>query len=48
MFQTGKRIIEACIANAALEEYNEILPMNYEYSFNNITDYEQSSDYNGV
>jgi hypothetical protein len=48
LFQTGKRIIEACLANATVEEYNEILPMNYQYSFNNLNDYEQSSDYNEV
>jgi hypothetical protein len=47
MFQTGKRIIDACFSNASVEEYNEILPMDYEYSFNNIKDYEQSSDNNG-
>lgn len=48
MFQTGNRIIDACLSNASLEEYNEILPMDYEYSFNNIKDYEQSSDNYGV
>ena len=41
LFQTGKNIIEACLSNASVEEYNEILPMNYEYSFYNINDYEQ-------
>ncbi len=29
----GKKIIEACLANATVEEYNEIIPMNYQYSF---------------
>lgn len=43
LFQTGKKIIDACLSNASLEEYNDILPMNYEYSFNNIDDYEKSS-----
>ncbi|MDZ7608045.1 MAG: DUF4914 family protein [Cyclobacteriaceae bacterium] len=43
---TGKRIIDACLSNASIEEYNEIIPMSYqyEYSFNKIEDYEQSSD----
>lgn len=41
LFQTGKKIIDACLSNASIEEYNEILPMNYEYSFNNIEHYEQ-------
>jgi hypothetical protein len=44
----GKRIIDACLSNASIEEYNDILPMTYQYSFNNIEDYEQSSDFNGV
>lgn len=48
LFQTGKRIIDACLSNASVDDYNEILPMNYQYSFNNIEDYEQSIDYNGV
>jgi len=48
LFQTGKRIIDACLSNANVEDYNEILPMNYQYSFNNLNDYEQSSTYNGV
>jgi hypothetical protein len=47
---TGKRIIDACLSNANIDEYNEIVPMSYqyEYSFNNIEDYEQSSDNYGV
>jgi len=42
---TGKRIIDACLSDASIEEYNEIIPMSYEYeySFNSIEDYEQSS-----
>ena len=47
LFLTGKRIIEACLSNASIDEYNAILPMNYQYSFNNIENYEQNSDYNG-
>ena len=41
LFQTGRKIIDACLSGATIEEYNEILPMDYEYSFNNINDYEQ-------
>lgn len=50
LLQTGKRIIDACLSNATIEEYNEIIPMSYEYeySFNSIDDYEQSGHYNGV
>ncbi len=29
----GRKIIEACLANASVEDYNEIIPMNYQYSF---------------
>ncbi len=29
----GRKIIEACLADASVEEYNEIIPMNYQYSF---------------
>lgn len=47
LFQTGKRLIDACLSGASLEDYNEILPMQYQYSFYNLEDYEQSSDYNG-
>ncbi len=43
---TGKRIIEACLSNATIADYNEIVPMSYEYeySFNRMEDYEQNSD----
>lgn len=42
LLQTGKRIIDACLSNANVEEYNEIVPMSYqyEYSFTKIEDYE--------
>lgn len=45
LLQTGKRIIDACLSNGSIEEYNDIIPMSYqyEYSFNKIEDYEQSS-----
>lgn len=29
----GRKIIEACLSNASVEDYNEIIPMNYQYSF---------------
>lgn len=29
----GRRIIEVCLANATVEDYNSIIPMNYQYSF---------------
>lgn len=43
LLQTGKRIIDACLSDASVEEYNEIVPMSYRYSFNNLADYEQSN-----
>ncbi len=44
----GKRIIDACMSGATVEDYNLIMPMSYQYSFLTIKDYEQSSDNNGV
>ena len=32
----GRKIIEACLADASVEDYNYIIPMNYHYSFVNI------------
>ena len=43
----GKRIINACLSGATVEEYTSIIPMNYQYSFLTIKDYEQLSDNNG-
>jgi hypothetical protein len=34
--ETGKAIIEACLNNASVEDYNNILPMDYQYSFNHV------------
>jgi len=48
LLHTGKRIIDACLSNATIEEYNEIVPMSYRYSFNNLEDYELSNDVNGL
>jgi len=44
LLNTGKRIIDACLSDATVEEYNEIVPMSYRYSFNNMEDYEQSNE----
>jgi hypothetical protein len=41
--QTGKRVIEACMSNATLDEYNSIIPMNYQYSFLTIKDFDQET-----
>jgi len=40
LLPTGKRIIDACLSNAGTEEYDQIVPMNYTYSFNSIEDLE--------
>jgi hypothetical protein len=48
LYKTGKRIIDACLSNATVEEYNEIVPMSYQYSFNQIEDYEQNFVYQEV
>ncbi len=45
LFNTGKRIIDACLSNASVEEYNEIVPMSYQYSFSNMEDFEKNADY---
>ena len=41
---TGRKIIEACIAGASLDEYNAIIPMSYKYSFLTVEDYENMFD----
>jgi len=33
--KTGRQIIEACLNDATAEEYNKIIPMNYQYAFQN-------------
>jgi hypothetical protein len=40
LLQTGKRIIDACLSGASIDEYNSIVPNSYSYSFNNMEDYE--------
>lgn len=36
----GKRIINACMEGAGVNEYNAIIPMHYQYSFPTMKDYE--------
>ena len=50
LLQTGKQIIDACLSDASTDEYNEIVPMSYqyEYSFYNIENYEQNSNFTGI
>jgi len=40
LLPTGKKIIDACLSNANVEDYNEIVPMSfqYEYSFSKLED----------
>ena len=45
---TGHKIIEACLSGANVEDYNSIIPMNYQYSFLTIKDYEQTGDNGGI
>ena len=45
LLQTGKRIIDACLSDASTEEDNELVPMSYRYSFNNLESYEQNKDF---
>jgi hypothetical protein len=40
LFATGKKIIEACLSGAGVDDYNAIIPMSYKYSFNSIDTYE--------
>jgi hypothetical protein len=37
---TGKKIIDACMSEASVEDYNSIIPMSYQYSFLTMKDYE--------
>lgn len=41
---TGRKIIEACMAGATIDEYNAIIPMSYKYSFLTVEDYENMFD----
>ena len=40
LLQTGKRIIDACLSGASVDEYNDIVPNSYTYAFSNLEDYE--------
>jgi len=40
LLTTGKRIIEACLSGASVEDYNEIIPIDYGYSFSHMEDVE--------
>lgn len=40
---TGKRIIDACLSDATVDDYNSIITMNYEYSFLTMKDYEETN-----
>ncbi|MBN1143899.1 MAG: DUF4914 family protein [Bacteroidales bacterium] len=41
---TGRKIIEACMAGASIDDYNAIIPMSYKYSFLTVEDYENMYD----
>ncbi|PID91762.1 MAG: DUF4914 domain-containing protein [Bacteroidetes bacterium] len=45
LLATGKRIIDACLSDATAEEYNQIVPMSYSYSFQHLSDYEESNSH---
>lgn len=38
LLPVGKRIIEACLSNAPVDDYRDIVPMKYQYSFNSVDD----------
>lgn len=40
LLQTGKRIIDACLSGASIDDYNKIVPHSYSYAFSNMEDYE--------
>jgi hypothetical protein len=40
---TGRRIIDAVLQDASVDELNEIVPMSYSYSFSAMSDYEQDN-----
>jgi hypothetical protein len=45
--ETGKRIIDACLSKATVQDYLDIIPMDYQYSF--LKEGEVQSDYsNGI
>ena len=40
----GKKIIELCLNKASLEDYNEVIPMEYGYTFGNLQDFEDEDE----
>ena len=36
----GRQIIETCLAGKPVEEYNKILPMDYQYAITHISSHE--------
>jgi len=40
---TGKKIIEACLSGATVEDYISIIPMNYKYSFFSVNEDEENN-----
>lgn len=38
LMPTGRKIIEACLAGASVDDYLSIIPMNYQYSFFTVDD----------
>jgi hypothetical protein len=44
LIPVGKKIIEACLNGAGVDEYNAIIPMHYHYSFRTMEDYENGED----
>jgi len=45
LLQTGKRIIDACLSGASIDEYNQIVPNTYSYAFSNMNDYELNNSH---
>jgi len=43
LLNTGKKIIDAVLDDATVDELNQIVPMSYRYTFSNMDDYEQSN-----
>ena len=37
----GRKIIDACLSGASVEEYNDVLPINYQYSFLTVKEIEE-------
>ena len=40
----GKKIIELCLNKASLEDYNNVIPMEYGYTFGNLQDFEDEDE----